>query len=356
MQALTVERGSGRPTLRELPRPEPGPGEALVRTLRVGVDATDADVLAGAHGRFPEDEEYMILGHEAVGVVESAPADSELAAGQPVVPTVRRRAGAGEDGALDMAAPEDCLERGIAGAHGFMAEYFTSPVETLVPVPRAVAPAAFLVEPVSVVEKALSVATASRSAVDWSLDSAFVLGAGSLGLVGLAALADRGVDPLYCLDRRERPDPAVDIVERLGATYVDGRETPVTAFAERHDPVDLLVEATGHAPHAVEAVSALAPGGVAALLGLPDSDRQEVDLGRLHRDLVMYNRALVGSVNAGVRHYRRAVETLVAFPAWLRDRLAADVFAVTDYEAAFDARADGGQGRPLKTAVEFDTL
>ncbi|MFC6726017.1 glucose dehydrogenase, partial [Halobium palmae] len=50
MQAIAVREGEDEPVLVEKPRPEPGSGEALVRTLRVGVDGTDHEVIAGGHG------------------------------------------------------------------------------------------------------------------------------------------------------------------------------------------------------------------------------------------------------------------------------------------------------------------
>ena len=73
----------------DIPQPEPREGEVLVRTLRVGIDGTDHEVITGSHGGFPEDEDYQILGHEAVGVVADANG-TELEEGQLVVPTVRR--------------------------------------------------------------------------------------------------------------------------------------------------------------------------------------------------------------------------------------------------------------------------
>ena len=73
MKAIGVEPGGSDPRLLEMPRPDPKPGEALVRTLRVGVDGTDHEVIAGSHGGPPPGEDVLVLGHEAVGVVETAP-------------------------------------------------------------------------------------------------------------------------------------------------------------------------------------------------------------------------------------------------------------------------------------------
>ena len=350
MDAVVIERGGDAPTLRSIQRPTPQAGDVLVRTLRVGVDGTDYEVISGAHGGFPPDEEYLVMGHEAVGVVEEAP-NSRFSRGDVVVPTVRRPPPDGPNeyfhrGEPDMAPPDATVERGIDGAHGFMSEYFTSPENCLVTVPEALAPAGFLVEPISIAEKALELAWASRSSFDWRPETALVLGDGSLGLLALAMLSEHRC---YCLGRSDPGEPSRALVERLGATYVDSRETPVSDIPAQHEPVDVVFEATGYAKHAFESIEALAPAGVAALLGIPEPWRFEVDGGTLHREIVMGNKALVGSVNAGVRHFEAAVETLAALPDWLVERYLEGVVPLAAYDRAFDDKG-------LKTAIEFTEL
>ena len=350
MDAIGIERGGGEPRLLDVPKPEPGPGEALVQTLRVGVDGTDHEIIAGNHGRPPDGEGYLVVGHEAVGVVEE-PNGTRFERGDVVSPTVRRPPADGtnryfERGEPEMAPPDATLERGIIGAHGFMSEYFTSPGEYLVPVPSNLARHGFLLEPMSIAEKALEMATAARSSFDWEPSSALVLGNGSLGLLTVAMLVE-DVD-VYCLGRRDRPDPTIDIIEGLGATYVDSRETPVPEVPAAHEPMDLVYEATGYAPHAFEAVEALAPNGVAALLGVPGPSTFEIDGGRLHEEMVLENKALVGSVNSGARHFEAAIDRLRRLPGWFIDEYVTRIAPYREFEPAFR------QGTTtIKTAVEF---
>jgi threonine dehydrogenase-like Zn-dependent dehydrogenase len=354
MDAILVEEGGTEPKVVDLPRPEPADGEALVRTLRVGIDGTDYEVIGGSHGGFPEGDDHIVLGHEAVGVVADANG-TDLAEGQLVVPTVRRPPADGtnryfEVGEPDMAPEGQYVERGIVGAHGYMAEYFTSAPEFLVPVSDDLAETGFLVEPISNSEKALEHADASRSAFDWRPESAIVLGNGPLGLLTLAMLGER-FDRRYCLGRRDRPDPTVDVIEGLGATYVDSRETPVDEVPAAHEAVDFCYEATGYAPHAFQAVEALAPNGVAALLGIPEDWEFEVDGGRLHNELVLHNKALVGSVNSNRRHYEAAVGTLQSYPEWFYDALVTGVFDPSEVDEAFEQGDD-----VIKSVVEFDSV
>jgi threonine dehydrogenase-like Zn-dependent dehydrogenase len=355
MKAVVVRRGEGNPRVVERPRPVPEAGEALVRVLRVGIDGTDREVLRGAHGGFPAGADELVLGHEAVGVVADAN-DTDLSEGTVVVPTVRTPAAGGdrswfERGEADMAPWDggDFHERGIAGADGYMAEYVTRPAASLVRIPADQAAAGFLVEPLSIAVKAVEHAAAARSAFDWRPESALVLGNGSLGLLTLGLLdADERFDRLYCLGRRDRPDPTIEIVEALGATYVDSRETPVAAIPDAFEPMDLVFEATGYPRHAVETVEALAPGGVGALLGVPEDWELEVDAGRLHREMVLDNKALVGSVNSNRRHLATASERLADLPGWLVDRVVTGVYPPERLAAAF---AD--DDTTIKTAVEL---
>ncbi len=355
MKAIAVQPGAGDPTVVEKPIPEPAAGEALVRTLRVGVDGTDHEVIRGAHGELPEESDQLVLGHEAVGVVED-PNGTDLEPGEVVAPTVRRPPNGTneyfERGEPDMAPEGAYLERGIVGEHGFMAEYFTSPAKTLVPVPRDLASLGFLVEPISITEKALEHAQAARSAVHWEPESAIVLGNGSLGLVTLAMFEEvLEIDRTYCLGKRDRPDPSIDVIEDLGATYVDSRETPVSDISEVHEPMDLVYEATGYAKHPFETVDALAPNGVGALVGVPDDWSFEIDGGRLHRELVLHNKALVGTVNSHRGHFEAAVDTLSSIPEWVTDDLVTGVYGLENFERAFEQDES-----VIKTAVEFDTI
>jgi threonine dehydrogenase-like Zn-dependent dehydrogenase len=365
MEAVAVREGAEEPTVVEKPRPDPATGEVLCRTLRVGVDGTDHEVIDGSHGGFPDGEDHMVLGHEAVAAVVDANG-TDFEEGDVVVPTVRRPPASGGNEYFtrdepDMAPEGEYVERGIVGAHGFMAEYFATPAEYLVEFPAEHWEYGFLTEPVSISEKAFEHAYAARSAFDWDPESALVLGNRSLGLLTLAMLefgvdspasfADREFDRTYCLGRRERPDPTVEIIEEIGATYVNSNDTPLADVPDAHESMDFVYEATGYAPHAFDTVEALAPNGVGALLGIPGDWEFEVDGGRLHRELVLHNKALVGTVNSHVKHFEGARESLLGLPAWLVDDLITTVATPENVGPAFDYGDD-----QIKAVVEFDTL
>ena len=70
--------------LEQVPRPEPGPGEALVRVLSASICGTDLRILHGGHRKYPPGT-VRIPGHEMAGVLEALdPAMPGLRAGQRV--------------------------------------------------------------------------------------------------------------------------------------------------------------------------------------------------------------------------------------------------------------------------------
>src|SRR5258708_20082206 len=92
MRAVTVVPGRAHSlTVRDdVPEPEGGDRQALVRVLETGICGTDVDIEAAQFGDAPPGSPYLILGHENLGVVEKAPPDGALGRGDLVLATVRR--------------------------------------------------------------------------------------------------------------------------------------------------------------------------------------------------------------------------------------------------------------------------
>jgi len=116
----------------DLPLPEPGPGEAVIRTSLAGVCSTDLEMIRG-YTPFTG-----VIGHEFVGVVHQAPQAPELE-GQRVVGEINIVCGECFHCRNDR--PTHCLNRSALGIHdrsGVFAEYFILPLENLHLVPDAV--------------------------------------------------------------------------------------------------------------------------------------------------------------------------------------------------------------------------
>ena len=78
-------------TLLDLPDPQIGQQEVLVKVVRAGVCGTDREISEGMYGEAPIGSDYLIIGHEALGqIVEFGPKTTNLAVGDYVVASVRR--------------------------------------------------------------------------------------------------------------------------------------------------------------------------------------------------------------------------------------------------------------------------
>ena len=120
MQALVTGPGEAHSThVEDGATVEAREGELLVRTLEVGVCGTDREISEGLFGVAPKDEQSLVLGHEALAVVERD--GHGFTRGDLVTATVRRSCG--RCIACGQGSPDSCLtgdyhERGITRLHG----------------------------------------------------------------------------------------------------------------------------------------------------------------------------------------------------------------------------------------------
>ena len=235
------------------------------------------------------------------------------------------------------------------GAHGYMAEYFVSDVEYLVPIPESITEYGFFIEPASLVEKALDQAFAARSRFDWQPSNAMALGNGNLGLLALARLvSDERFDQVYCVGRRDPPDPTIDFIKQVGGTYINSQEVSIDEVKTEYGGMDYIFESTGYPRHAIDAVSALGSNGVATLQGIPGSNQFEIDGGNFHSDLVVNNKALLGVVNSRKLHFEAATEWLNEIPRSVLCSLVTGRYAIDEVEAAFE-----NSNETIKSVIDF---
>ena len=206
-------------------------------------------------------------------------------------------------------------ERGIIGGARFhgRAVSSTTPRYLLV-VPPALEPLAVLVEPMSVVEKAVRQADLiQRRLAAWSPTTALVLGAGPIGLLGTLLLRARGLE-VVTVARRPAPSSASAIIEACGARYVSTRETPLPELAPTLPPIDLIFEATGSSQTVAEAMGVLGNNGVLVLLSVTGGDaHRPVPIDAINREFVLGNKLMVGSVNAAREDFAAGVASLGRF-------------------------------------------
>jgi glucose 1-dehydrogenase len=304
MLALVTQPGKSHSArVEEVPAVEPREGEVLVRTLEVGVCGTDREISEGLFGVAPDDEQFLVLGHEALGVVEQD--GYGFTRGQLVTATVRRSCG--HCIACAEESPDSCLtgdysERGITRLHGYARELVAEDPKQLVGIPDSLGRLGVLAEPTSICERALRHARMIGGRQPWQLERALVLGAGAIGLLMTYLLRLAEVEVWTA-----SLEPASELAEEAGAHYVSTSETELSELGS----FDLVVEAAGNAQLMAQTVGLLHRSGVACLLGIDPRDQKlELDGPTLSVDMILENHVLFGSVNANRTDWLTAVEDL----------------------------------------------
>jgi threonine dehydrogenase-like Zn-dependent dehydrogenase len=224
----------------DLPVPEPGPGEALIKVIAAGICHTDLEIVKG----------YMdfrgVLGHEFVGVVEKA--DDPEWVGKRVVGEINCACGACDfcvDGKTNHCPNRTVL--GMKGRNGAFAEYLTLPLANLHMVPDNLPRySAVFVEPLAacfrIVEQ-VHIRPRMRVAV---------LGDGKLGLLAAQVLRLTGC-LLLVIGKHEHK---LKILNRLGIRTVLEKDL------DSSPRFDVVVECTGRPEGFDLARSLLAPTGM----------------------------------------------------------------------------------------------
>jgi len=327
-------------------------GQALVRLLEVGIDGTDMEISRGEYGEAPLDQNFLVLGHEAVGQIEN-PGTMNLSESDLVVPLVRRP---DECIACRSAQPDMCIngnyrECGIKGAHGFLREYLAEDSDFLVQVPHDLRHIAALTEPTSIATKGIEQAMGFHNRSANPIKVALVLGAGPLGLLATALLQLQNFTT-YTLDIVPRSSMKAQLVQSLGANYLDGRESPVVTLPGQIGNLDLIMEATGNSTVAFQAMSVLGVNGVLCLMGVSTGQKPlEVNAACLNMQMVLGNKMVFGTVSSNRGHFERSIQSLASieqkWPGWL-SRLITRRLRLDEFTDALQPTSDN-----IKTVIDL---
>lgn len=318
MRALTVVPGTKDSlSIEDVPDPDVGPDELLVDGIAVGVCGTDREIAAGDYGWAPPGQERLVIGHESLGRVRTAPADSGFSQGDLVVGVVRRPdpepCGACARGQFDMCRNGQYTERGIKEIDGYASERWCVECDYAVRLDPRLESVGMLMEPTSVVAKAWEQVDKVGSRAWFEPRRALVTGAGPIGLLAAMIGVQRGLE-VHVLDR-VTTGPKPDLVADLGAVY---HHEDIEEAVSGGEP-DVVVEATGVGELVFGAVERSAAYGVVCLTGVSPKGRTlGVDAGSINREIVLENDVVIGSVNANLEHYKQAAEALrLADVGWL---------------------------------------
>ena len=329
----------------------PGRGEVLVKMLEVGIDGTDMEINMGQYGEPPAGDDFLVLGHEALGEIGN-PGPTDFNKGELVVPLVRRPDSCinCRNGQSDMCIEGNYQECGIRGAHGFLREYVAEDPSFLVGVRQDLKHVAVLTEPMSIATKGIEQALEFHQRSANPIQVALVLGAGPLGLLGTAFLRLQGFNT-YTLDIVPRSSLKAQLVEAIGANYLDGRDSLLADLPGQIGNLDLIVEATGNSTVAFQAMNVLGTNGVLCLMGVSTGEKPlEICADCLNMEMVLGNKVVFGTVSSNRGHFERAMQLLgkieQKWPGWLT-RLITRRLSFGDFKDALHPAPDG-----IKTVIE----
>ena len=252
MRAL-IFHGPGDLRLETVPDPVPGPGDVLVQVEVALTDGTDAKAFRRGHPLLlgPPPSPF---GHEFCGI--------DVALGRRVVAVNSAPCGAC---AACGRGEETLCENLLPLLNGAYAELILVPERiarrNLLPVPPTLAPeVAALVEPL-----ACCLHGTQRAGIEAG-DSVAILGAGPIGLMLTACVADAGGRPFLVGGRAGRRE----LAPLFGAKPAAGT-------------ADVVIEAAGTGQAWRDAVALARPGGTVVFFGgLPAKAEVELDAYRLH--------------------------------------------------------------------------
>ena len=250
----------------EMPQPEIGPDDVLVRVRACGICGSDVHGFDGSTGRrIPP----LVMGHEAAGNVAALGGRVKgLQVGDRV--TFDSTVYCGDCVYCRQGKVNLCDNRQVLGVscgdyrrHGAFAEYVAVPARIVYHLPGSLSfEHAAMIEATSIAVHAVGLATVHPGS------TAVVVGSGMIGLLAIQALRIAGVDRLVAVDVDER---RLALAGQSGASHAFN-SAALDAAAGVKDltegrGADLAIEAVGNTGALRTAIASLRKGGTAVLIG-----------------------------------------------------------------------------------------
>jgi 2-desacetyl-2-hydroxyethyl bacteriochlorophyllide A dehydrogenase len=318
-----------------VPRPAAlGPGEALVRSVLVGICGSDVHAAAGHH---PFIDLPYRPGHEVVGAIEQVgPGVDGLAPGDRVVLEPNLYCGhcrQCRDGRYNI-----CRELAVFGCQtpGAMTDAFVVRADRLHRVPDEMTDrTAALVEPLATPMHAVRRARVGPG------DKVAVLGAGPIGLLVVAAARAAGAGGVVVTDLLPGK---LRLAAALGADATlpaDDLRLPERAAAALGGPADVVFDCVARESSMAQAVELVDKGGTIVVVGIP-AGPTAIPLHQVQDREI----SVIGSLMYLRDDFAAAIELLRsgAVPA---DDLITAVFPLEEVAQAFAAAADPHQVKVL---------
>jgi threonine dehydrogenase-like Zn-dependent dehydrogenase len=336
MQAA-VFQGKGKIGLREVPRPVPGVGQALIKVTLTTICGTDVHILKG---EYPV-KEGLIVGHEPVGVIEElGPGVTGYQKGDRVI--VGAITPCGQCRACLSGTPSQCGHGGdgyeaIGGwrfgntIDGCQAEYVLvhDAQANLAKIPAGLSDEEVLLCP-DIMSTGFSAAEHGHVRLG---DAVAVFAQGPIGLCATAGARLAGASLVIAVDSVSK---RLDVARRMGADVVlNFKEQDVVAEIKRltGGGVDVAIEALGTSGTFENALRCVRPGGTVSSLGVY-SGHLTLPLDAFAAGLG--DHTIVTSLCPGGKERMRRLMSIVAAKRFPFQELVTHPFRLADIEAAYD--------------------
>lgn len=329
--------------LEPAPRPEPGPGEVLLRVASVGVCGSDLHYYLEGRIGDAAIQDPLIMGHEFSALVDAAAPDvSGLEPGQLVA--VEPAVVCGTCELCQLGHPNLCAELKFCGSpdrQGALAEYIAVPAQNCFPLPAGFsADDGALLEPLGIAIHAVDLSHIRPG------NSVAVLGAGPIGLLTAAVARAAGASQVILTEplayrRSFALDYAADAVLDPGADDLKAAVRDLTGGRG----VDLVFEAAGAPETPADAAELVRYGGKILLIGIPSEDRYILPASTARR------KGLTVKLVRRMKHtYPRAIQLVASGQVDLR-ALATHHFSLENLQEALELVADYRDG-VIKAVIE----
>lgn len=328
----------GRFEVKDVPRPEPGRGEALIKIARTGICGTDMHIF---HGAYAADKLPMIPGHEFTGHVAGFGLDvTGLDEGQPVV--VDMNIGCNSCYWCRRHEILNCPEMRQMGItiDGAFAEYIAVPAELVIP-----APGTMPTEVLALTEPLACVVRAARKAKVTFGQSVVVLGVGPIGNLHVQLMRTIGAAPIIAADiSPERVQMALDVGADVGISDLAAlKQAVLDATGGRG--ADIVIESVGNAGLYAQATELMRKGGHLAAFGLTGpGEALSLDI----LTTILEENSVKGSV-AGMREDMHDSLTLLTHGRIKTEPFTRTSFPLEKIQEAFDSFAE--RPEDLKTQI-----
>ncbi len=323
----------------EVPIPEPGPKEVLMKIAYCGICGSDLHASIGKHPFVPLP---ATPGHEFSGWVEKVGSDVEgFEKGDRV--TAEPNLVCGECYNCKVGRYNICENLRVMGCQGdgAMADYFLLPAEKTVPIPKELSlKHASLVEPVAV-----GVHACHRSG-DLLGKNVAIVGAGMIGLGVLASVLKAGANKIWVSDLA---DDRLEIAKKMGADRVINAKQNFVAIAREEagfEGIDVAFECVGIGAALRTSMALIRKGGKVIVMGVY-GDQATINAANL-QDQEM---ELVGTLMYTMRDVKEAI-TLLAEDELPADDIIGKVFPIESANDAFEYARENKQA--IKVVLEIN--